>query len=54
MLEKGKDLFLFISDQHAPAVIPPLEEYCITHVRMSDMSLMDLGLHTVWSIVNEW
>lgn len=54
MLEKGKDLFLLISDQHAPAVIPPLEEYCITYVRMSNMSMMDLGLHTVWSIVNEW
>ena len=54
VLEKGKPLFLFISDQHSPAVIPPLEENCITSVRMSDMSLMDLGLHTLWSIVNEW
>jgi hypothetical protein len=30
VLEKGRPLFLFISDQHAPAVIPPLEEHCIT------------------------
>jgi hypothetical protein len=54
VLEKGKTLFLFISDQHAPAVIPPLDEHCITSVRMSDMSLMDLAIHTVWLIVNEW
>ena len=54
VLDKGKDLFLYISDQHAPAVIPPLKGYCITQVRMTDMSLMDLELHTVWSIVHKW
>ena len=54
VLEKGKPLFLHISDQHAPAVIPPLDGQCITSVRMSDMSLMDLATHTVWSIVNDW
>jgi hypothetical protein len=54
VLEKGKDLVLFISDQHPPAVIPRLEEYCITSLRMSNMSMMDLGVHTVWSIMNEY
>ena len=54
VLEKGRDLFLLISDQHAPAVIPPQDENCITSVRMSNMSMMDLAIHTVWHIVNEW
>ena len=52
VLEKGKDLFLLISDQHAPAVIPPPEEYCITSVLMSNMSMMDIAVHTVCSIMN--
>ena len=54
VLEKGRPLFLFISDQHAPSYIPPQDENCITSVRMSDMSLMDLGTHTIWHIVSEW
>ena len=54
VLEKGRDLFLSISDQHFPSVVPPQDGNCIVTVRMSNMSLMDLGTHTVWQIVNDW
>jgi hypothetical protein len=53
-MEKGKDLFLSISDQHFPSVVPPQDGNCVVTVRMSNMSLMDHGTHTVWQIVNNW
>ena len=54
ILEKGRDLFLSISDQHFPAVVPPQDGDCFVTVRMANMSLIDLGTHTVWKIVNAW
>ena len=47
ILEKRRDLFLSISDQHFPAIVPPQDGNCMVTVRMSNMSLMDLGTHTV-------
>ena len=47
-------MFLSISDQHFPPVVPPQDGNCVGTVRMANMSLMDLGTHTVWQIVSNW
>ena len=31
-----------------------MDENCFVTVRMANMSLIDLGTHTVWQIVNDW
>ena len=47
ILEKGRDLFLSITDQHFPAVVPPQDGNCFVTVRMANMSLIDMSTHTV-------
>ena len=54
ILEKGKDLFLSIPDQHFPAIVPPQDGNCFVTVRMDNCTLMDLGTHTVWQMSNDW
>ena len=54
VLEKGRDLMLSISDQHFPAVVPPQDDNCMASVRMSNVGLWSLAVHTIWQICNEW
>ena len=54
ILETGRDLFLSVTDQHFPATVPPQDGNCMVTERMSNMSMIDLGTHTVWQIANEW
>ena len=51
--EKGRDLMLSISDQHFPAVVPPQDDNCMASVRMSNVGLWSLAVHTIWQICNE-
>ena len=54
ILETGRDLFLSITDQHFPATVPPQDGNCFVTVRMYNMSMIDLGTHTVWQIAKDW
>ena len=54
ILEKRKDLFLSITDQHLPALVSPQDGNCFVPVRMANYTLMYLAAHTVWQIVNDW